>query len=214
MEALRAARLDVVGDVVNVENFMWRRAGQFNRTCVNLRHRFAQPHGAGINLVLEEAGKREVTLHLRHVDGVRIREQNQAAAGEPFEKPVVQDWLGVERAIPNLREPRKCRFKPQRAPYVRVPLLGRQPTFLEFNHTRVGGDQVENVLPRQDRAATSVRSGGCQRRCSAVHMHAHDDLSDIKDQGLDRTPGGHYSRSGSGSGNGAGALFWLCRRAR
>src|SRR3989442_13023945 len=94
-------RLDIFSSVIDVEDLLWSSAGLDDGSPVDDRVGLAGAHGTGIDPSGEVAGETKVCFQVGYVDGTRIQEQHQSAAGSGLlEKDFVQDGLQIEGATP------------------------------------------------------------------------------------------------------------------
>ena len=126
------------------------------------------------------AHKRVSRLDMRHVDGIGVRKQGQAAfCRETFEQEVRQDRGGIEDAVPDRAEFFKAVGKLEFFGEVRVPVARRHPAFLPIRPARIRF-QFSQDLHMGQAVALSERSHGTGQ------IDADDDAADVKDHGARR----------------------------
>jgi len=171
---------DILTYVIDEDSFVWNGADFSQRMVINRRRGFARSYAAGVDARGEVANKWVRGLDMRHVDGIGIREQGEAAfCCQMFEQELWQDRGGIENAIPNRAEFFKAVRKTEFFREVGVPVARRHAAFLPIRpaHIRL---QFPQNLHMVQAVAFAERSHGTRQ------IDADDDPADVKDHGARR----------------------------
>jgi len=182
-EAKLPGRLYVCSDVINEDRLPCADFGGAHGLTVNKGVGLAGPNRAGIDALPFGETLVEVIsrFEIRNVDGVGVREENQAIAfGEFLEETQRVDWLGIESKIPCRGELLEAERHAQVLTQMEMPIVRGNAAFLPIRPARIFLDGGPQLFGSEGEALSEAE-------LRPAKINAHQNAANIED---DRTDSG------------------------